>query len=133
MIPTFTIRVAQGEESDTAAPLVKKLLDELGEEGDDTGVLDVEAVKRAWRGTNLSLTFIASSSDNRLVGIATVVECFAIYANGNYRRRFQPPQPADRYRSRHLCSLGIVAAGDGTAFHSNAAVPDNPAQRWGIG
>jgi GNAT superfamily N-acetyltransferase len=65
--------------------LVERLLQELGEEGDETGVLDLETVREAWeRWGDGFRVFVARSDAGGAVGLLTVVEAFAIYANGPY-------------------------------------------------
>lgn len=71
------------------APLVfdwvMRLLTELGEEGEELGRLDEEGVLRAWRerGDHFYV-FVAKNTDREILGILTLNETFAIYANGNY-------------------------------------------------
>jgi len=73
------------EDAGGALEMVQRLLTELGEEGDELGTLDAPKVFEAWtRSRDAVHTFLARDSGGRPVGIMTVVESFAIYANGNY-------------------------------------------------
>lgn len=71
------------------APLVfdwvMRLLTELGEEGEELGSLDEEGVLRAWRerGDHFHI-FVAKNTAGEILGMLTLNETFAIYANGNY-------------------------------------------------
>lgn len=65
--------------------LVAYLLRELGEEGDETGDLQAAALAGAWReGNSRHRAFVAYSAGGTAVGVATVTEAFALYANGYY-------------------------------------------------
>ncbi len=71
------------------APLVfdwvLRLLVELGEEGDDLASLNTEKVLQEWRESGDRVqVMIARNDADEMVGILTVTETFAIYANGNY-------------------------------------------------
>jgi GNAT superfamily N-acetyltransferase len=73
------------ESAGIAFEMVQRLLAELGEEGDELGTLDSRKVLDAWaRSPEAVHFFIAGDSGGPQVGITTVVEAFAIYANGNY-------------------------------------------------
>jgi GNAT superfamily N-acetyltransferase len=73
------------ESAEIAFEMVQKLLAELGEEGDELGTLDAAKVLDAWtRSQHAVHVFIARDSGGPPVGIMTIVESFAIYANGNY-------------------------------------------------
>lgn len=65
--------------------IVRRLLKELGEEEDDLGSLNEAGVLEAWTGmSDRVFTVAARSEDGTIIGLATVVEAFAIYANGSY-------------------------------------------------
>ena len=65
--------------------LVAALLHELGEEGDETGALDVAELTAAWRNDRAHhCAFLAYDDDPNLVGVATVSTAFALYAQGRY-------------------------------------------------
>lgn len=71
------------------APLVfdfvLRLLAELGDEGDDLGTLQTDQVLAHWQqDADRIFTFAAHDEANRLFGLLTLVESFAIYANGNH-------------------------------------------------
>lgn len=79
------IRKAEAKDLPVVFDLVERLLRELGEEGDDLGELQTETVVRDW--TSLgerTVALLAETSAGEAVGVATVVETFAIYANGLY-------------------------------------------------
>jgi GNAT superfamily N-acetyltransferase len=64
---------------------VVRLLVELGEEGDDLGELNREKVLSDWRNAGDRFQIFVSQSENgEITGVLTVIETFAIYANGNY-------------------------------------------------
>jgi len=64
---------------------VDALLRELGEEGDEAGVTDVEAVLAAWRAAGDRFqAFAARAPDGAVAGLLTLLESFAIYAGGAY-------------------------------------------------
>jgi GNAT superfamily N-acetyltransferase len=64
---------------------VLKLLVELGEEGDELGELSTEKVLREWQqaGDRFQV-FAAKNGEGKIIGILTLAETFAIYADGNY-------------------------------------------------
>ena len=71
--------------AETVFALVQRLLKELGDEEGDLGKLNKPAVLRAWKESSDKIfTFAATSDDRSTIGLATVVEAFAIYANGTY-------------------------------------------------
>lgn len=73
------------ENAGLALEMVQRLLTELGEEGDELGALDSPKILEAWaRSRDDVHIFVARVSGGQPVGITTVVESFAIYANGNY-------------------------------------------------
>jgi GNAT superfamily N-acetyltransferase len=78
------IEIVDADQCELVFPFVEKLLRELGEEGDEFGELDVPKVKRAWQEAAGAVAFIAYAGDGEMAGVMTVVESFAIYANGNY-------------------------------------------------
>ncbi len=71
------------------APLVfdwvMRLLNELGEEGEELGALAEDKVLQAWREMEDRFhVFAARTGAGDICGILTLAEAFAIYANGNY-------------------------------------------------
>ncbi len=69
----------------TVISLVAQLLYELGEEGDEAGTLDTAALAFVWREeADRHHVFLAFAPDGAPVGVATVSETFAFYANGRY-------------------------------------------------
>jgi len=64
---------------------VTRLLVELGDEAEDLGRLDETRVLQAWRemGDRFQ-AFVAKDERGSIVGVLTLTETFAIYANGNY-------------------------------------------------
>lgn len=64
---------------------VMRLLNELGEEGDELGALANDKVLQAWRKmADRFHVFVAKNEVGDILGILTLAEAFAIYANGNY-------------------------------------------------
>ena len=73
------------DKADQVLEMVLALLRELGEEGDDLGLLDRRRVLAGWAEKGEAFrALVARESSGAAVGIATVVESFAIYANGTY-------------------------------------------------
>jgi len=65
--------------------MVAALLGELGEEGEDTGAMDVAELTAAWRTDKAHhVAFLGYDEDTNLVGVATVSTAFALYAQGRY-------------------------------------------------
>jgi GNAT superfamily N-acetyltransferase/mannose-6-phosphate isomerase-like protein (cupin superfamily) len=72
-------------EASAVLAAVNALLMELGEEGDEAGVTDVEAVLAAWRAAGDRFqAFAAREPDGAVAGLLTLFESFAIYAGGAY-------------------------------------------------
>lgn len=62
-----------------------RLLCELGEEADDLGRLNKPKVLEGWRAAGERFQVFAATDDSGAVlGLLTLSETFAIYANGNY-------------------------------------------------
>lgn len=82
---TISIRTATKTDFPRALELVSALLLELGEEGAEAGelALDQLADRAAALGDHHAV-FIAVDPDDHLVGVLTLAECFALYANGHY-------------------------------------------------
>src|SRR5262249_23567580 len=84
MMPVRVVQVG-AEMSATVFGLVARLLEELGEEGRETGALDETALEGRWREeAPRQFTFLALAPEGSAVGVATVAETFAIYAQGRY-------------------------------------------------
>jgi GNAT superfamily N-acetyltransferase len=65
--------------------LVARLLEELGEEGDEAGTLNAGELAAAWRANEpRHRVFLAHAADGRAVGVATLTAAFAVYAGGEY-------------------------------------------------
>jgi GNAT superfamily N-acetyltransferase len=88
--------------------LVSRLLAELGEEGEETGALD-PCLTKAWESeSSRHLAFLARDG-SRSVGVMTISETFALYAQGRYgviNEMFVVPE----YRSRGVGALFLEAA-----------------------
>ena len=79
-IDTLTI-----EDADIVFDWVLRLLQELGEEGEELGELDRKAVLSAWmQRKDLYHVLVARESKGQIVGVLTLSVGFAIYANGEY-------------------------------------------------
>lgn len=98
------------DEADLVFDWVMRLLVELEEEGDDLGELDREKVLSEWQQAGERFNaFVAKNQDGNILGILTLVETFAIYANGNYgiiNEMYVSPE----YRSAGIGALLIDAA-----------------------
>ena len=81
------IDTAGPEEAAEVCRLVDRLLRELGEEGEESGTLDVAGLGAGWSalapGTHLAL-LARRGKDREAIGVATLSECFAFYAGGRY-------------------------------------------------
>lgn len=65
--------------------LVAALLGELGNEGEETGPMDVAELTAAWKTDRAHhVAFLAYDEETNLVGVATVSTAFALYARGRY-------------------------------------------------
>jgi GNAT superfamily N-acetyltransferase len=70
------------EHADTAFMLIEKLLEELGEEG-DSAQLDKKKILADWQRFQDRFTFfVALDENNQALGIITLAENIAIYADG---------------------------------------------------
>ena len=78
------IEVIYGDKCEFVHPYIEKLLVELGDEADELGALDVEKVKKIWIETPGAVALVAYADSGEVAGILTLVEAFAVYANGNY-------------------------------------------------
>lgn len=79
------VRIAGPDDLDSVFSLVEELVGELGEEGDDLGTLDKTRVAKELREIpERTFTFLAETKSKDIVAVMTVVESFAIYANGFY-------------------------------------------------
>lgn len=79
-----TIELAGPESWEILSSEVLALLRELGEEADDLGTLRGDEVLRAWRANPQLMRAAIAREGDALVGIATVTEAFALYANGPF-------------------------------------------------
>ena len=98
------------DDADDVFAEVLKLLSELGEEGDELGELSQNKVLSAWQDApDRFQVFAAKNPEEKIVGILTLVETFAIYANGNYgiiNEMYTDPS----YRSAGIGAMLIQAA-----------------------
>ena len=81
----ITVRLASTDDTDKIFDLVEALLTELGEEGEETGTLDrASLIAQLAKEPTRHIAFLAENANGETVGIATVSESFALYANGRY-------------------------------------------------
>lgn len=79
------IRKLTIDDAQVVFSFVLRLLSELGEESDDLGTLNEANVLRAWRNAGDRFhVFAAKDPSSEILGVLTLNEAFAIYANGNY-------------------------------------------------
>ncbi|HEY7162356.1 MAG TPA: GNAT family N-acetyltransferase [Acidobacteriota bacterium] len=73
------------QDASIAFEWVLRLLQELGDEGDDLGTLNEKKVLNEWKqaGDRFQV-FAAKTSEGKIIGVMTLMETFAVYANGNY-------------------------------------------------
>jgi GNAT superfamily N-acetyltransferase len=97
-------------EADEVFSEVLKLLAELGEEGDELGELSREKILSQWQHADDRFQVLgAKNPDDKIVGVLTLVETFAIYANGNYgiiNEMYTDPS----YRSAGIGAMLVQAA-----------------------
>jgi GNAT superfamily N-acetyltransferase len=89
--------------------LVSRLLAELGEEGEETGALDQRSLTKAWASEDRRHLAFLARHGSRTVGVMTVSEAFALYAQGHYgviNEMFVLPE----YRSRGVGAMLLDAA-----------------------
>ena len=73
------------ERADQIIELVTKLLDEIREEADKAVELDREKIVQDWTGNQDTFTaFVALDESEKLLGVVTLVDSFAVYAGGRY-------------------------------------------------
>lgn len=79
----ITVEQLDIDEFDLVVDLVTRLLDELTEEEGEHSTPDIESIKRGWKMNQDRFTaFVAVDVDGTRLGIITMIESFAIYANG---------------------------------------------------
>ena len=85
------IDTAGPDEAAVVCSLVDRLLSELGEEGEECGALDVARLRAGWSrlapGTHRALLAWrggGGAAGREAIGVATLSECFALYAGGLY-------------------------------------------------
>ncbi len=89
-----------------------RLLTELGEEGDEVGVLNKPKLLQEWKNAGDRYhVFVVKDEHNSIRGILTLAQCFAIYANGNYGI-IDEMYVAPEVRSAGIGALLIKAAVD---------------------
>lgn len=98
------------QDSEVVFDWVLRLLNELGEEGDELGTLASQKVLKDWQsfGDRFQV-FIGRNESKEIVGILTLSETFAIYANGNYGV-IDEMYVAPQYRSHGIGALLVDAA-----------------------
>jgi GNAT superfamily N-acetyltransferase len=81
------IEIAGPDDAAIVCRLVDRLLRELGEEGEETGALEVARLRGGWSalppGAHTAL-LARLGSGGEAIGVATLSECFALYAGGLY-------------------------------------------------
>lgn len=127
----ITIREAGVEEADFVFEWVLRLLRELGDEADDLGALDRGRVTRAWRDAGpRAVTLVARTAEGEIAGISTVVESFAIYANGPYgvinEMYVAPPYRSQGVGARLIDAVKDLAARRGWG-RIDVTAPESPA------
>jgi GNAT superfamily N-acetyltransferase len=106
---TYQIVELKPEDSSTVFDWVVRLLKELGE-GDELGALAEKEVLQAWKKSlDRFHVFVAKNDTGEILGILTLAESFAIYANGNYgiiNEMYVSPQ----YRSLGIGAMLVDAS-----------------------
>jgi GNAT superfamily N-acetyltransferase len=84
-VPNFTIEEFGPDDWNRVAPQVLALYRELGDEAEDLGELDDRRVRDAWQARpELMRVFAALDAAGNVLGLMTLTEGFAIYANGRF-------------------------------------------------
>ena len=127
----ITIREAGVEDAELVFEWVLRLLRELGDEEKDLGSLDRARVTRAWRDAGpRAVTLVARTPDGEIAGISTVVESFAIYANGTYgvinEMYVAPPNRSQGVGARLIDAVKELAARRGWS-RIDVTAPESPA------
>lgn len=79
------VRAARASERRLVLDLVERLLAELGEEGEETGLLPKRALVASWRKRGAGVTaYLAFDGSGHAIGVATLSESWAAYAGGRY-------------------------------------------------
>jgi GNAT superfamily N-acetyltransferase len=84
-MPPYIIRHAESQDFPAVIAFVEALLAELGEEGDEAGTLANDRILKNWLELGEKhIALMAETPDGSIIGVVTLVETFAIYANGYY-------------------------------------------------
>jgi len=79
------VRAARPSERRLVLDFVERLLLELGEEGEETGLLPKPALVASWKRRGPAVTaYLAFDGRGRAIGVATLSESWAAYAGGRY-------------------------------------------------
>ena len=102
----ITVKQIDIEQADLVLDLVTRLLEEIREDANIPVALNVEKIKQGWEANQDRFTaFVALDEDNKenkestTLGIITLVESFAIYADGSYgviNELYVPPEHRDK-------------------------------------
>jgi GNAT superfamily N-acetyltransferase len=128
----YAVRAARPGERRLVLDLVERLLAELGEEGEETGLLPKRALLAAWarRGPAVA-AYLAFDASGRAIGVATLSESWAAYAGGAYGI-LNEMYVAPEHRSRQVGAalIGAVRAhGRRRGWRRiDVAAPESP--RW---
>jgi GNAT superfamily N-acetyltransferase len=110
MIMKISVDRLTDQDSVVVFDWVLRLLNELGEEGEELGTLASQKVLRDWHASRDRFdVFIARNESKEIVGILTLSETFAIYANGNYGV-IDEMYVAPEFRSQGVGALLVDAA-----------------------
>ena len=80
----YIIKELSYDDHETTLKYVLELLAELRETPDEDAGVDSRKVIEDWSTARDRHTVFAAFDGDRVVGVVTLDECFAIYANGNY-------------------------------------------------
>ncbi|MDX1379128.1 MAG: GNAT family N-acetyltransferase [Anaerolineales bacterium] len=129
---TINIEQLTISESDLVFEWILKLLNELGEESDDLGTLDREAVLNDWRNINDGFfVLIARNESGSMLGILTLAIGFAIYANGNYgviNEMYVAPEARSQGIGEALIKAAIVLGREHNWSRIDVTAPES--ERW---
>jgi GNAT superfamily N-acetyltransferase len=81
---SYDVVEAGPEAWDLVSDTVIELLAELEDEARDLGTLDREAVRARWTQRPALMRVVLAKDENAVLGLLTLTEGFAIYANGSF-------------------------------------------------
>ena len=128
-----SVRHATDADFDVVLQLVARLLDELGEEGEETGALATTSLRMVLaEGSTPHMSLLAETATGRAVGVATLGEAFALYAHGRYgiinEMYVEPDYRSQGIGEQFLAEIAAIGRRRGWR-RIDVTAPESP--RWG--